>query len=199
MTFVPREFFMSDDVVSIARQLLGKVLVARMGGVRTSGIITETEAYHQDEKACHAYKGRRTSRTEFLFHPGGKAYIYLCYGIHHLFNVTTGNCNEAAAVLIRAIQPVEGLKQMLLRRNHSKVETKLTSGPGTLTQALGISVKYTGVTLNNESGIWIEESAQEYQPAEIVTSRRIGVSYAREDALLPWRFYIKNNKWVSKL
>lgn len=190
-------FYQSNDVVSIARGLIGKVLATRLNGVLTSGIITETEAYHQEEKACHAYNGRRTSRTEVLFGPGGQSYVYLCYGIHYLFNVTTGLKGEAAAVLIRAVEPLKGLAYMLGRRGLDKPETKLTTGPGNLTKALGISLQNNGVYLTEAKDLWIERYQQisEYQ---ICTSERIGVDYAEEDANLPWRFYLKNSKWVSK-
>lgn len=197
MSRLPVGFYQSNDVVAIARGLIGKVLITNSSGFFTSGIITETEAYHQQEKACHAYNGRRTSRTEVLFGPGGWSYVYLCYGKHYLFNITTGTKGEAAAVLIRSIEPYKGLELMLERRGLNQPETRLTTGPGNLTKALGISFKNNGVHLTKSKELWIESCKQisEYQ---ICTSRRIGVDYAEEDALLPWRFYTKNSKWVSK-
>lgn len=192
------EFFQNDHVVSVARNLLGKVLVSTVNGTYSSGIITETEAYHQSERACHAYNGRRTKRTECLFHEGGKAYIYLCYGLHHLFNVTTGKKNEAAAVLVRALEPLQGVREMMLRRKKEQLISNLTAGPGVLTQALGISVKYSGGVLSNALGIWIEQGPLPVKEQDIIAKPRIGVAYAGEDALLPWRFYLKKNKWVSK-
>jgi DNA-3-methyladenine glycosylase len=197
MSRLPVGFYQSNDVAAIARELIGKVLITKKRRFLTSGIITETEAYHQQEKACHAYNGRRTSRTEVLFGPGGWSYVYLCYGIHYLFNITTGTKGEAAAVLIRSIEPCKGLELMLERRGLNQPETRLTTGPGNLTKALGISFKSNGVHLTKSKELWIESRKQipEYQ---ICTSRRIGVDYAEEDALLPWRFYIKNSKWVSK-
>jgi len=190
-------FYQSNDVVAIARELIGKVLVTNKSGFFTSGIITETEAYHQQEKACHAYNARRTSRTEVLFGLGGRSYVYLCYGIHYLFNITTGTKGEAAAVLIRSIEPRKGLAIMLDRRGLNQPETRLTTGPGNLTKALGISIKNNGVHLTKSKDLWIE-SYKKISQYQICTSRRIGVDYAEEDALLPWRFYLRNSKWVSK-
>jgi len=189
-------FYMSNDVVAIAKNLIGKVLATRINGVLTSGIITETEAYHQQEKACHAYNGRRTSRTEILFGPGGRSYVYLCYGIHNLFNVTTGMKGEAAAVLIRALKPLKGLSFMLDRRGLDQLETRLTTGPGNLTKALAINLLNNGMHLTESKDLWIE-SYQLISENQICTSERIGVDYAEEDAQLPWRFYLKNTKWVS--
>lgn len=186
-------------MVAIAKELLGLTLVTNFDDKLTAGIITETEAYHQSERACHAYQGRRTKRTEYLFHEGGKAYVYLCYGIHHLFNITTGTEGEAAAVLVRAVEPIKGVSTMLERRKHKQVSSRLTAGPGVLTQALGISVKHTGVHLSQSNGIWLEAHPDGNNSQRIVSSTRIGVDYAEEDALLPWRFYLSDNKWVSKL
>ncbi len=192
------DFFKKDDVVGVAQDLLGGILITNFQDRLTAGIITETEAYHQSEKACHAFNARRTKRTEWLFHGGGRAYVYLCYGIHHLFNITTGREGDAAAVLIRAIEPVRGLETMLERRKQEKIQPKLTSGPGMLTQALGISVNHTGVLLEKTSGIWIEEGTIAKSKKKVIASTRIGVDYAEEDALLPWRFYLGDSKWVSK-
>lgn len=189
-------FYMSNDVVAIAKNLIGKVLATRINGVLTSGIITETEAYHQQEKACHAYNGRRTSRTEILFGSGGRSYVYLCYGIHNLFNVTTGMKGEAAAVLIRALKPLKGLSFMLDRRGLDQLETRLTTGPGNLTKALAINLLNNGMHLTEAKNLWIE-SYQRISENQICASERIGVDYAEEDAQLPWRFYLKNSKWVS--
>lgn len=137
---LPTSFFSHLDVVQIARDLLGKVLVTNLEGGYTSGLITETEAYRApDDRACHAYNNRRTPRTETMFGPPGTSYVYLCYGIHELFNVITGPKDTAHAVLIRAVQPIDGVDIMLARRGLSKIEKRLTSGPGTLSKALGIT------------------------------------------------------------
>ncbi len=189
-------FYQQTDVVKTAKQLLGKVLVCTLDGNYRAGLITETEAYHQSEKACHAYNGLRTKRTEPLFQAGGSSYVYLCYGIHHLFNVTTGPAEEAAAVLIRAIQPLSGVEFMMKQRKLNQSLPNLTAGPGRLTKALGISILHNRQRLNETTGIWIEDRGID---TDFVSTTRIGVDYAEEDASLPWRFYLKDNKWVSKL
>jgi DNA-3-methyladenine glycosylase len=197
MSRLPRSFYQSNDVVKVARALLGKKLVTRINGQVTSGIITETEAYHESEKACHAYNGRKTSRTEVLFESGGMSYVYLCYGIHNLFNVVTGHKGEAAAVLVRAIAPSEGMSAMLDRRSMDRLESRLSAGPGMLTQALGLTLKNNRASLTSNRSLWIEPSV-EIDASQILVSSRIGVDYAEEDAHLPWRFYLKDCHWVSK-
>ena len=197
MSRLPEHFYQSTDVVAVAKNLIGKKLVSNLGGDITSGIITETEAYHQSEKACHAYNGRYTPRTRTLFEPGGFTYVYLCYGIHCLLNVTTGTCGEAAAVLIRAIQPVDGLSKMLKRRQMMKKHPGITDGPGKLTKAMGVTLADNGKSIVDGSELWIEEYL-DHKTLHIGTSTRIGVAYAGSDALLPWRFFLNDNKWVSK-
>jgi DNA-3-methyladenine glycosylase len=196
---LPESFYTRKDVVKIARELLGKVLVTRFDGVTTSGIITETEAYAGVvDKASHAYGGRRTQRTDIMFWQGGVAYVYLCYGIHHLFNVVTNKADIPHAVLIRAVEPLEGIEYMLERRGKEKLTTALTAGPGALSGALGIRTAHTGKMLSGMDMITIEDRGVIIKPKDIVASKRIGVDYAKEDALLPYRFYIRDNKYVSK-
>jgi len=198
MARLSSSFFLDSDVVVVAKNLLGKLLVTHFDGTITSGIITETEAYcGQNDKACHANNGKKTKRNEVMYRAGGVAYVYLCYGIHHLFNVVTNEENHADAVLIRAIEPVDGLATMLQRRKQNKIAKNLSSGPGTLTQALGITTNLNGENLQ-ENMVWIEESGNELGENEIFSSTRIGVGYAGEDAHKPWRFYMKNSNWVSK-
>lgn len=159
-------------------------------------MIVETEAYRAPEdRASHAWGGRRTVRNESMYAEGGVCYIYHCYGIHYMFNVVTNFKDIPHAVLIRAIAPVEGIEIMAARRGIPPENKALTSGPGKLTQALGITVAQNGMSLDGPE-LWIEERLSE--PDEIVTARRIGIDYAGEDALLPWRFYLKGSKWVSK-
>ena len=190
-----RSFYLSDDVVQVARDLLGKVLVTNINGIITAGKIVETEAYcGRGDKACHA-NGKRTARTEVMYGVGGYAYVYLCYGIHHLINVVTNKEGQADAVLIRALEPLKGLDEMKLRRGNTK--SKLASGPGTLSQAMGIHVKMTGTDLLGDQ-IWISPGNEINPTKEIVSGTRIGVDYAEEDALRPWRFIIKDDKYVSK-
>lgn len=191
---LPRSFYIREDVVEIAKDLLGKYLVTEMDGVLTAGKIVETEAYcGRGDKACHA-NGKRTPRTEVMYGEGGQAYVYLCYGIHHLFNVVTNVKDKADAVLIRALEPVIGMEVMAQRRKQTKA--KLASGPGTLSQAMGITTKLTGKDLLGDQ-IWIAKSSNQ-ENVEILADTRIGVEYAEEDALRLWRFVIADNKFVSK-
>jgi DNA-3-methyladenine glycosylase len=196
---LPESFYTRKDVVKIAQELLGKVLVTRFNGIITSGMITEAEAYAGiSDKASHAYGNRRTNRTDIMFWQGGVAYVYLCYGIHHLFNVVTNKANIPHAVLIRAIEPLEGIGHMLERRGKESITPALTAGPGALSGALGIHTSNTGNNLLGVSSITIEDRGLKIKPEDIVSSKRIGVDYAQEDALLPYRFYIRDNKFVSK-
>jgi len=168
---------------------------AHLDGKLTKGRIVATGAYSYLEKGCHAYNHKRTNRTIPMFENGGMAYVYLCYGVHSLFNIVTNKEGLADAVLIRAIEPVDGVEEMLLRRPVSKL-SELGSGPGKLTKALKITLGHNMTDLN-EHVIWLEDgmSAEEGQ---IVATTRIGIDYPQEDALLPWRFYIKENSCISK-
>ncbi len=187
---VPLEFYVRDDVVLISRELLGKVLCTKLDGVIAKAIITETEAYAGvDDKASHAYGGRRTSRTEPMYGRGGTAYIYLCYGIHHLFNVVTSIAGTPHAVLIRAATPLEGSDVMRKRRGKRRTDNMLLEGPGSLAQALGITTKLTGTTLLGNR-IWIEDQRIPLDTEAVVAGPRIGVSYAAEDAKRAYRFRV---------
>lgn len=184
-------------MLTIAKDLLGKLLVTEFEGIRTSGIIVETEAYRgPDDKACHAYNNKRTPRTETMFHEGGVSYVYLIYGIHHLFNVVTGSVDMPHAVLVRGIEPIEGISTMLKRRNINTLQPRLTAGPGSLAKALGIQRAHTNFNLT-QSLIWIEDQGKIIHENEIIASPRVGVDYAGEDAKLPWRFRIKNSPYTS--
>jgi len=194
-----KSFYANDDVLEISKDLLGKFLMTKINGVVTGGMIVETEAYNgRCDKACHAFPEKRTKRTEIMYNPGGSAYVYVCYGIHYLFNITTNIKDKADAVLVRAIEPVEGIDVMLKRRNLQVVKPQLTAGPGVLTQALGINKRHYGADLSG-SEVWIEDRNIILMEEDVVACPRIGVAYAEEDALLPWRFYIKGNKFVSKI
>lgn len=172
--------------------------MVRSNGSVSGGVIVESEAYSGAvDKASHAFRNKLTNRTKTMFETGGIAYVYLCYGIHHLFNIVTNREGYADAVLIRAIQPVSGIKSILKRRNASKDSITLTNGPGKLSKALGIDMAYNGMDLLSNY-IWIEDNGYEVTSDQIVVSKRVGVDYAEEDADLPWRYYIKNNNWISK-
>ncbi len=195
---LPRSFYTREDVVTVSRELLGKRLFTRINGVLTGGIITETEAYRgPEDRASHAFGGRRTQRTEIMYASGGTAYVYLCYGIHHLFNVVTNKKDTPHAVLIRAIEPLEGIETMLKRRKKKKMERAVTAGPGSMSQALGITTALTGIDLLGNQ-IWIEDRGNALNANEIISSKRIGVDYAGEHAERLWRFTMKGNLWVSK-
>lgn len=185
-----KDFYLRNNVVEISKELLGKYLFTKIDGKITSGIITETEAYAGAiDKASHAYNNRRTPRTEIMFAEGGTSYVYLCYGIHHLFNVVTNQKDIPHAILIRAIKPVDGIKTILERRNSEKLHSKISAGPGTVSQALGIKTLHTGLNLM-ESKIWIEDKGITINKKDITAGPRIGVDYAEEDAKLPYRFII---------
>ena len=191
-------FYQQEDVISLAKQLLGKKLITFIDGELTGGIIVETEAYNGViDKASHAYNGRYTPRTSTMYKAGGVSYVYLCYGIHYLFNVVTGVEGNPHAVLIRGLEPVDGLSTMLDRRKMAKLAPRITAGPGALAQALGIDKNLNAKDLLGDE-IWIEDVGIHYADAQIISSPRVGVAYAQDHALLPWRFYIKGNKFVSK-
>ncbi|UXX78718.1 DNA-3-methyladenine glycosylase [Reichenbachiella carrageenanivorans] len=195
LNILPNDFYLRSNVLEIAKNLLGKTLCTAIDGAYCKGKIVEVEAYRgHDDKACHANNGKRTERTEVMYRAGGCAYVYLCYGIHHLFNVVTNIEGIADAVLIRALEPLEGMAVMKARLQSSN--QKLTNGPGILAKSMGISTQLTGIALVGNH-IWIE-NADPIDDLQIVTTTRIGVDYAEEDALLPWRFYLKDNDWVSK-
>jgi DNA-3-methyladenine glycosylase len=190
-------FYDRKDVIKIARELLGKILVTRLDGNLTSGRIVETEAYAGvNDRACHAFGGRRTTRSEDLYGAPGTAYIYICYGMHHLFNVITNKKDIPHAVLIRAIEPMEGIDHMLLRTRKTTADFSLTKGPGNLSRALGLSKLNSGMTLFSDE-VFIEDDGLRYTKNQIRITRRIGVESAREDAELPYRFIVSGNPYVS--
>lgn len=191
------QFYLRTNVVTIAKDLLGKVLVTQFDGILTAGRIVETEAYNGAiDKASHAFGNRRTNRTEIMFATGGCAYVYLCYGVHHLFNVVTNAENIPHAVLIRAVEPIVGIETMLLRSNKIKFDHSITKGPGNVSKALGISTKLTGKSLLSDE-LFIADDDYKINKSNIVATTRIGVEYSGEDALLPYRFIIKNSPFVS--
>ncbi|MFC6998232.1 DNA-3-methyladenine glycosylase [Rufibacter roseus] len=195
---IPQEFYARPHVETIALELLGKYLFSNISGVVAGGMIVETEAYSgHNDAASHSSQGRRTKRTEVMFGPPGVAYVYLIYGIYSLFNVVTNVEGAADAVLIRALEPAEGVEEMKLRRSLTKVEPRLTAGPGLLTQALGINTAHTGLPLAGPH-IWLEDHQLQIPEESIVAGPRVGVAYAGADALLPRRFSLRDNKWVSK-
>lgn len=190
-------FYERSSVVKVAKDLLGKVLVTRMEGKRTSGRIIEVEAYNGVvDRASHAWSGRRTARTEVMFGAGGRAYVYLIYGIHHLFNVVTNSKGVPHAVLVRALEPLDGIPVMLNRVGKENLDHSLTRGPGNLSKAMGLVKHHTGLSLLKDE-IWIGDDGFGVRPSQIVATPRIGVDYAGEDAALMYRFFLKGSPWVS--
>jgi DNA-3-methyladenine glycosylase len=183
---IPPTYFQQQDVVSLAKDLVGKTIHTNINNELCVGIVSETEAYAGvGDKACHAHLGRFTKRTQVMYEPGGIAYVYLCYGIHHLFNIVCNQKGIADAVLIRSVIPIHGTSIMLKRRNKPKVAPNLCKGPGNFTEAFGITKTHNEASLNGRQ-IWLEDRG--IQALQIKATPRIGIDYAEEDALLPWRF-----------
>ena len=197
MKKVPITFYDRKDVVQIARELIGKIIVTNFEGIKTSGRIVETEAYRAIvDKASHAYAGRRTSRNEHMYASPATAYVYICYGMHQMFNIVTNKKEIPDAVLIRAVEPLEGIDIMLKRTGKPSLDYTLTRGPGNVGKALGIFKHHSGSHLLDES-IYLVDDAYKVHEHLVGVSARIGVASAGADALLPYRFYIRGNKYVS--
>jgi len=198
MAKLPISFYTREDVVQISKDLLGKYLCTNIRDEITKGIIVETEAYAGvTDRASHAYGGRRTNRTEIMYVNGSVAYVYLCYGIHELFNIVTNKKDVPHAILIRAVEPIDGIEIMLKRRKKFNVDRSLTAGPGALSQALALTREHMGLSVSDKSTIWVEDKGLSYSKKEVIASPRVGVAYAQEDAKLPWRFRVKDSCWTS--
>lgn len=197
---LPATFYLREDVVQVAKDLLGKWLVTSFDGQLCAGRIVETEAYKAPEdRASHAWNNRRTPRTETMFQKGGVAYVYLCYGMHHLFNVVTGPADVAHAVLIRAVEPMLGVQTMMRRRRLHRIDKRLCAGPAMLTQALGITTQHDGTCLYEaDSPILLVDAGDRIDESLIEASPRIGVDYAGECATWEWRFTLKGSSWLSR-
>jgi len=195
---LPAVYYYNPDVVALSRDLIGKYLFTRINGVTTGGYIIETEAYNGVvDRASHAYGNRLTPRTKTMYQAGGVAYVYLCYGIHEMFNIVTNVEGNPNAILIRAIEPTEGLEAMQVRRNMPVVKPTITMGPGSVAKALGISRTINAYSLQGDT-IWIEDRGLTFPDESVAAVPRVGVDYAGDDALLPYRFYVKGNIYVSK-
>src|SRR5919112_908864 len=194
-----RAFYARAETLAVARELLGKRLVVPTSeGARVSGRIVETEAYlGAEDKAAHSYGWRRTARTETMYAKGGTVYVFFVYGMHHQFNVVTGPEGTPTAVLVRAVEPEEGIDLMRERRAVPK-ERELTSGPGKLCKALGIDRSFDREDLTKSTRVWLEDAGVRPRPEDITEGPRIGIAYAEEYALKPWRFWLKGNVFVSK-
>lgn len=194
---LPREFYTRTNVLTVARDLLGKLLVVPTGdGQRVSGMIVEVEAYRgPEDRASHAYGGRRTRRTETMYQQGGIAYVYFVYGMYYQFNVVSNVADVPHAILVRALEPVEGIEIMRERR-HLHPDHNLTNGPGKLCIALGIDRQLNTADLLGER-VWLEEF-QSVKPSQIARGPRIGIDYAEEWIEKPWRFWVRGNSYVSR-
>ena len=193
---IERKFYMRD-AVTVGKDILGKIIVKKTDDGRImSGRITEVEAYMGiTDKASHSYGGRRTKRTEVMYKEGGYSYVFLIYGMYECFNVTAGREGDPQAVLIRGVEPLEN-KNLMQEKRKVKKEKDISNGPGKLTKALGITREDNGADLTAGENIWLEDDG--YKVKDIVETTRIGIDYAEEDALKPWRFYIKDSIFVSK-
>lgn len=199
MKKLPLSFYNRKDVVKIAKELLGKIIVTCFDGEITSGRIVETEAYAGIvDKASHSFAGKRTARNEHMYSAAGTAYIYICYGMHQMLNIVTNAKEIPDAVLIRAIEPLEGIDIMLKRTGKKTLDKTLTRGPGNVGKSLGIFKHHSGLYLLDDE-IYVLDDSKKIPDEEIGISKRIGVESAGEDALLPYRFYLKGNQYVSRL
>jgi DNA-3-methyladenine glycosylase len=197
MNKLPLSFYDRDDVVLIARELLGKIIVTAFDGETTSARIVETEAYIGiTDKASHSYGHRRTARNEHMYSLPGTAYVYICYGMHQMFNIVTNKKEIPDAVLIRAVEPVKGVDIMAKRTGKNIMDKTLTRGPGNVGKALGIYKHHSGLFLLDKE-IYLLDDGKIFSGNQIEISKRIGVEGAGADALLPFRFYIKGNQYVS--
>jgi DNA-3-methyladenine glycosylase len=196
MQKLSKDFYQRPDVATIAKELLGKIVITKFNHIYTAARITETEAYAGIvDKASHAYGGRRTGRTEIMFGDGGVAYVYLCYGIHHMFNVVTNKENHPDAVLIRGIEPLEGIDAMIKRMNKEQFDATVGRGPGNVGKALGILTAHTGTDMQSNHFFIADDGTANF---ETMVSRRIGVDYAGDHAKWLYRFYIKDNAHVTR-
>ena len=195
-SILKEDFYLNPDVIKVSQSLLGKIIETNINQKKTIGMIVETEAYAGvEDQASHAFGNKLTKRNKIMFDNGGVAYVYLCYGIHTLFNIVTNKKSIPHAILVRAIEPLEGISIMEERRNLYNGHN-ISSGPGKLTQALGISMKHNGITLNGPEIML--RGYKNISKNNIIASPRIGIQYAGKDILNPWRFRIFNNKWCGK-
>lgn len=195
---LPLEFYQQPDVVSVARELLGKHVYSFIDGKLTGGIIVETEAYRgPDDRGSHAYNNKRTLRNEMMYSAGGVAYMYICYGIHDMLNIVTGIEGMSHAALIRAIEPTEGLETMRIRRGIFEQDRRLCQGPGALAKALGLTKFHNGTDLQGDN-LWLTDEGVYYEEDQIVASARVGMNFDGPFKTIPWRFYVRRNPYVSR-
>src|SRR5665647_1711843 len=197
MKKIPLSFYIRKDVVLIAKELIGKIIVTNFEGIINSGRIVETEAYVGiTDKASHSYNKKRTARNEHMYAPAATAYVYICYGLHQMLNIVTNAKDVPDAILIRAIEPLLGIESMLKRTGKKILDKTLTRGPGNVGKALGIFKYHSGLNFLDEE-IYLLNDGFKITKDNIGISKRIGVESAGADALLPYRFYLQGNKYVS--
>lgn len=195
---LPRSYFLKTDVVALAADMIGKFIFTNINGMVTGGMIVETEAYRgPDDRGSHAYNDKRTPRNEMMYSEGGVVYMYICYGIHDMLNIVTGHEGSSHAVLIRAIEPLTGIDVMRERRGVFDNDRRLCQGPGALGSALGLNKTHNGARLDGPT-IWMEDRQIRYADNEIGAGPRIGMNFEGIYRLIPWRFYVKGNRFVSR-
>ncbi|MEO6584468.1 MAG: DNA-3-methyladenine glycosylase [Ferruginibacter sp.] len=198
MKKLPISFYARTDVVQIARELLGKIVTTNFNGEITAGRIVETEAYVAiTDKASHAFAGKRTARNEHMYEAAGKTYVYICYGMHQMLNIVTNKKDIPDAILIRAIEPLAGVNIMLARTGKKVADSTLTKGPGNVGKALGINKKHSNLSLQDEAIYIYADELSTIEDSSIGSSKRIGVESAGADGFLPYRFFLKGNKYIS--
>lgn len=195
---LPLSFYQREDVITIARELLGKYLYTNIDGEITGGKIVETEAYNgPDDRGSHAFNNKRTPRNQMMYSAGGLVYMYICYGIHDMLNIVTGINDSSHAVLIRAIEPSTGIGTMRERRTLFTDDKRLCQGPGALGKALGLNKVHNGADLQGDI-IWIEDQGLSFLVNQVQAAPRVGMNFEGPFKTIPWRFYVKGNKFVSK-
>lgn len=195
---LPVDFYQQSDVVSVARQLLGKHVYSLINGNLTGGIIIETEAYcGPDDRGSHAFNNKRTPRNEMMYRAGGVAYMYICYGIHDMLNIVTGTDGMSHAALIRAVEPTEGLEIMRIRRGIFDQDRRLCQGPGALAKALGLTKLHNGEDLQGEA-LWLTDEGTNFDDDQVIASARVGMNFDGPFKTIPWRFYVRGNPYVSR-
>jgi DNA-3-methyladenine glycosylase len=192
-----RSFYLRQHTLTVCRELLGKLLVVPdEHGRRVSGMIVEVEAYLGiTDRGAHSYGGRRTARNEVTYGTGGHVYVFFVYGMYYQLNLVTGPAEHPHVALVRAVEPVEGIEIMRDRRGAMK-DRNLTSGPGKLCIAMNIDRRLNGERLHSDR-IWVE-NYRAFTDDDIASGPRIGIDYAGEDALKPWRFWVRGNEYVSR-
>lgn len=195
---LPLDYYRDDNVVSVARDLLGKHLFSFVDRQLVGGIIVETEAYRgPEDRGSHAWKGKRTPRNETMYHAGGVVYMYICYGIHDMVNIVTGSEGMSHAVLIRAVEPLVGLDEMRMRRSLFGQDKRLCQGPGALAKAFGLNKGHNGIDLQSDT-VWIEDHHFRFSDEQIMESPRVGLNFEGPYKEMPWRFFVKGNPFVSR-